>query len=297
MLKSIKKENCQDNFVSYESELDNFNLVLSADSLIFFKVGDQVIEDALNADLEDIQRNEKFKENYEYNKMYLNLSASEIGYNFKKNYFFKGEEDSLFFSEIIDADEYCALENVVELTRDQLEQLFDKENFDSMFLFHRNGPCVYAYDKKLNLEMGKNIIPSNNDIIKKDLSIRKHKFNIAKSLNCSFNSKKNYEDAHRIRTIEEIENCKFYSPALMGKYSYFILTTFNNQFYFSWFKLEFIEKDKFKLITGPIEIKAIALEDVITSASKFIESFAPDSSLYTTVVDNGIKRVRINKEY
>ena len=44
----------------------------------------------------------------------------------------------------------------------------------------------------------------HNDVIKKDLSIRKHRFNIAKSLNRSFNSKENYEAAHRIRTIEEI---------------------------------------------------------------------------------------------
>lgn len=295
MLKTIEKECCQDNFMTHENKLDNFNLVLSADGLVFLKVGNHIIEDARHTDLEAIQRSDFFKENYEYNKMYLNLSASNTGYNFQINCFFKGKEKSLLFSETIDADEYIATEDVVELTRDELEQLLDKENFDSMFLFHRNGPCVYAYDKKLNLELGKRIVPSDDDIVKKDLSNRKHRFNIARSLNRSLDSKENYEESHRVRTIEEIKNCSFYAPSLMGKYSHFILTTFNNQFYLTWFKLEFIEKNKFKLTTYPIEIKSIDLEEILTSASKYIKDFIPDESLYTKEnhCGNGVSRVRI----
>lgn len=295
MLKAIKKEHCQNNLVAYENKLDNFNLVLSADGLIFFKAGDRVIEDAHHTDLEDIQRSEVFKEYYEYNKMYLNLSASNTGYNFQMNYFFKGEDESLFFSETIDADEYSASENVVELTRTELEQILDKDNFDSMFLFHRNGPCVYAYDKKLNLELGKRVVPSDDDIIRKDLSDRKHRFNIARSLNRSLDTKEEYEKAHRIQSIDEIKNCRFYAPSLMGKYSHFILTNFNAQFYLTWFKLEFIEKDKFKLTTCPIEIKTIDLEEILTSASKYIKYFIPDESLYTKENhwSNGVSRVRV----
>lgn len=288
MLKIIEKENCYGKYVNYETKLEIFNLVLSANELVFLKVGNKILYDAYENDMDEMKNS--FNQKYRYNQMYLNISANTTGYSFKKEYFFKGQEKSLLLSETINNTERETTENEYILSREELEQLLDKKNYSSIFLFHRNGPCIYAYDKHNDLEFG-NLVPSNYDIIKRDLSARRAKFNITKSLRPSLATHEEYEKSHTERDIDEITNLPIYASSLMGKYSHFLLTTFNNQIQLLWFKLELIEKDKFRVSTCPINVIECDLEKTLTDANKHIVDFAPDNSLYD--IDEGTKRVKI----
>lgn len=288
MLKIIEKENCHGKYVNYETKLEIFNLVISPKGLLFLKVGDKILCDVYENDLDEIKTS--FKEKYRYNQMYLNITANTTGYSLKKEYFFKGKEKSLLLSETINETERETTENEYILSREELEQLLAKENYNSMFLFHRNGPCIYAYDKQNNLEFGK-LIPSDYDIIKKDLSARRSKFNIAKALRPALGTHEEYEKSHSERNIDEITNLPIYAPSMMGKYSHFLLTTFNNQVQLIWFKLELIQKDKFRVTTSPINVIECDLENTLTDATKYILEFMPDDTIYS--IDEGTKRVRI----
>lgn len=250
MIKTIEKEKCND-MVMYQNKYDYCNLIIGSEGVIFFKIGDNIIVDKMNNELEQ----KEFKGLFQYNKMYLSYNASNLGSNFQKNYFLKGTEKSLCVSETIFTDEKSSEAQETILTRNEIEQLLDESNFESMFLMKRNGDCEYAYDKKTGLEYGNKIIPDNENISSKEI----------------------------------------YGPGKFGKYSHFLITTFNNQFYLVWFRLELIEKDIFKLITGPIEVLDLDLEKVLTDASKYIKAFTPDENLYMieNLWNEGLSRVRI----
>lgn len=251
MIKTIEKENCLDNMTKYKNKYDYCNLIIGSEGVIFFKIGDNIIVDNMDNDV----TKKEFEGLYQYNKMYLSYNASNIGSNFQKYYFLKGNEKSLCVSETIFVDEQTAEEQETILTRNEIEQLLDKSSFNSIFLMKRNGQCEYAYDRNTGLEFGDSLIPASDNTLYKEI----------------------------------------YTPGKFGKYSHFLLTSFNNQFYLMWFRLEEVEKDKFKMVTGPIEVLDLNLEDVLTDATKYIKDFEPDENLYMkeNICNKETSRVRI----
>lgn len=245
MIRTIEKENCMNDMIKYQNKYDYCNLIIGSEGVIFFKIGDNIIVDNLNNDLAQ----KEFNALFQYNKMYLSYNASKIGSEIKENYFLKGTEKSLYVSETLFIDEKSSEEQESILTRNEIEQLLDKTNFDSIFLMKRNGQCEYAYDRKSDLEYGNKIIPDSKNILLKEI----------------------------------------YGPGKFGKYSHFLLTAFNNQFYLLWFRLEMIEEDIFKLVTGPIEVLNLDLQQLLTDANKYIKDFTPDRSLY----NEGVSQIRI----
>lgn len=234
MIRTIEKEFCNE-IVNYRNKYDYCNLIIGSEGVNFFKIGDNILIDKMNNSLSE----KEFEGLFKYNTMYLKLNASKIGATFQKIYFLKGKEKSLCVSETIITHELLAEEQETILIRDELEQLLDKNNFDSIILMRRNGICEYAYDKNSRLEYGNKLIPDDN-----------------------------------------ITPNEIYGPGKFGKYSHFLITSFNSQFYLVWFRLELIEEDKFKLVTGPIEVLELNLNDILTDSTKYIKDFEPDENMY-----------------
>lgn len=230
MIRTIGKENLKSDTIMYQQKFDYCNLIIGSDGVNFFKIGDNIIYDKSGL---NYLENNSFIEEYSFDNMYLNFSASGTGHCFQTNYFLEGSDISLFVSNQIFTDEKSSKEQELILDRNQLEHIFDIDYYDSIFLMHRNGECEFAYDKKTGLEYKKE----------------------------TFNSKDN--------------SGVIYGPNKFGKYSHFLITSFNNQFYIVWFKLEMIDKEKFKLTTGPVEIIDIDLEKVKYEASKYIKDYIP----------------------
>lgn len=160
MVQAINSQYCKNGLVQFMPYTADMQLILSRDEIILLKIGDRVIinkyvnhpsrnlfpfSDALKNDYNH------FTEIFEYNKLYLNFRSSGK-LCLHKNYFFKGSERALFLEESEPMNEKMIEKR--EISRKEIEDLFDCEKYDSMFLFDRNGLLKFARNKKENLLIG-----------------------------------------------------------------------------------------------------------------------------------------------
>lgn len=272
MIQAIDKKYCIGNLVQLMPYTDDCHFIVSTDEILLLKVGDKVL---VNKYVNHPSRNlfpyhEKeqndwlhFTELFEYNKTYLNFRGSVRGFRFHKDYFFKGNDRALWLEESLPVDERYAIEDSVELNRYEIEKIFDSNNYDSMYVVDRNGIILFARNDKDKIHIGKNVIPSDNEIIRMELKNRKADYNIGKIINPEYDTAENYEKANTLKTIDEIRNFKVYGPAIFGKYSDMLLTVKDGKFDLKWFRIDFIEKDKFRLTSSPISIVEPTIDDVI----------------------------------
>lgn len=274
MIKYINKKYCKDDLVQLMLSCDFSNLIVSADEIILLKIGDKIL---VNKYVEHPNRmqfpfsdkvinDDCYNELFEYNKVYLNYRASVGGYRFDKKYFFKGQDRAIFLSQGLPVDQTFTRDNSIELNRDEIEKIFDKNSYDSMYIFDRNGRIYFANNKKDGLLINKKIIPSDEEIIQLELSDRIGDYNIARAINPASNTHENYEKAHKVKTIDEIKDFNIYGSAIFNKYSHMLLTSTDGKFNLQWFRIDFIEKDKFKLTTNKVPIIEPTVDNVIMYA-------------------------------
>lgn len=287
MIQAIDKKYCIGNLVQLMPYTDTCHLIVSADEIILLKVGDKVLVNKYvnhpSRNLFPYHEKEKndwqhFTELFEYNKTYLTFRGSIGGFRFHKYYFFKGRDRALWLEEPLPVDERCAMENSVELDRHEIEKIFNSDNYDSMYVIDINGRISFARNDKDKIHIGKNVIPSDNEIVKMELKSRKGDYSIAKAINPDNDTTENYQKANTPKTIEEIKDFKVYGPAHFAKYSHMLLTVKGGKFNLKWFRIDFIEKGKFRLISSPISIVEPTIDDVIQFSSNYEIENTPEPS-------------------
>lgn len=276
MIQAIDKKYCIGNLVQLMPYTDACHFIVSTDEIILLKVGDKVLVNKYvnhpNRNLFPYHEKEKndwlhFTELFEYNKTYLNFRGSVGGFRFHKDYFFKGSDRALWLEESLPVDERYAIEDSVELDRYEIEKIFDSSNYDSMYVIDIHGRILFARNDKDKIHIGKNVIPSDNEIIEMELRSRKGDYNIARIINPENDTTENYQKVNTLKKIDEIRNFKVYGPALFRKYSDMLLTVKDDKFDLKWFRIDFIEKDKFRLTSSPISIVEPTIDDVINFSS------------------------------
>lgn len=310
MIKAIDKQYCKNNLVQLMNTSNFCNLIVSDDEIILLKTGDTVLINKYvnhpNRNLfpfhENIKNDGYFNELFEYNKIYLNFIGKVGGYGFQKMYFFKGTNRALFLDEALQVDERVDEENVRELNREEIEKIFNSKNYDSMYILDRNGTIIYASNKKDGYVIKKNIIPSDKEIIKMELEDRIFKYNIARSINHGIDTQENYEQSHKSKMIDEIKDINIYGPIGIKKYSDMLLTSKNGKFKLQWFKLDFIEKDKFKLTTSEIPIIEPTVDDVIKYSNNHEIEYTEEPSIaesepdFEEILNKSLKKIlKFNK--
>lgn len=287
MIEAIDKKYCIGNFVQLMQNTDVCHLIVSADEIILLKVGDKVLvnkyDNYLNRNLfpyyeEEQDNRNRFPELFEYNKIYLNFKGSMGGFCFNQDYFFKGNDRALVLEDSLPVDDRNAVKNCISLDRQEIEEIFDSKNYDSMYVINRNGRISFARNNNNRINIGKNVIPSDDEIVEMELKDRKGNYYIAKAINPKNDTIENYHKANTPKTIDEIREFKLYGPTLLGIYSDMLLTVKDGNFDLKWFKIDFIEKNKFRLTTSPIAIVEPTVDDVLNYAKEYDIKYTPEPS-------------------
>lgn len=285
MIQAIDKKYCIGNLVQLMQHTNTSHLIVSADEIILLKIGSRVLVNKYANhpsrnlfpyhEKEQNDRNH-FTELFEYNKTYLNFRGSVGGFSFYKDYFFKGSERALHLKEPLPVDERYAVEDSVELDRQEIERIFDSSNYDSMYVLDRNGRILFARNDKDNIRIGKNVIPSDDEIVAMELESRTGDYNIARALNPENDTTENYYKATTPKTIDEIRDFKVYGPFIFGKYSDMLLTTKDGKFDLKWFRIDLIENGRFRLTTSPIDIVEPNVDDVLSYSENHNVEYTSD---------------------
>lgn len=278
MVQAIDKKYCIGDLVQLMPYTDTCHFIVSTDEIILLKIGDKVLvnkyENHPSRNLfpyhekEQIDRNH-FTELFEYNKTYLNFRGSVGGFSFHQDYFFKGSERALHLNQSLLVDDRNVVKDSIELSRQEIEELFDSSNYDSMYIIDRNGRISFARNDKDKICIGKKVIPSDDEIVEMELRSRKGDYNIARAINPENDTTENYQKANTQKTIDEIRDFKVYGPLLFASYSDMLLTIKDGKFYLKWFRIDFIEKDRFRLTTSPIAIDEPTIDDVLSYSKKY----------------------------
>ena len=276
MYKIIDSNYCDDKFVMATKEYFPNRFIVSLDGIVYLKIGDkELIRDDNNSennfrfDTSGIDRHE-VPIIYEYNKQYLDFVENHIGTGAKQNYFFKGTNRALHVEDYLHIDErytYSGNESY-EVSRGKIESIFNKDNYDAMYVFAA-GKLRYAYTKKdglvlNNLVNGDNIIPTDEEIIKLELEDRLGDYNILKVMG---HARKIENKDREPKTIDEITNFKLYGGFLRN-FVHMLLTVKNGKFNLMYFRIEFLEKDWFKLTTYQIPVIEPTVDDIINITRK-----------------------------
>lgn len=275
MYKIIDSKHCDDKFVM--DIVGNFSnhFIVSPDGIVYLEIKDKELirndnnsENNLRFEVSGVYRRE-VPIIYEYNKQYLDF----VGNGAKQNYYFKGTNRSLHVEDYLHIDErytYSGNESY-EVSRGKIEAIFNKDNYDAMYIL-AEGKLKYAYTKKDGLILndlvnGDNIIPTDEEIIELELRDRIGDYNIAKLFNDNIDTKENYNEAHKPKTIDEITNFKLYG-AFLRNFKHMLLTVKNGKFNLMYFKIEFVEKNWFKLTTCQIPVIEPTVDDIINITRK-----------------------------
>lgn len=299
MIKAIDSNYCIGDFVQLMPYTDACQLIMSTDEILLLKVGNKVLVNKYtnhpNRYLFPYSDKEKnsinsYSNNYnqlfEYNKLYLNFRGSVSGYGFHKNYFFKGTNRALYFNESLCIDQRNAIEDETYFTREEVEKIFDSTQYDSMYIIDVNGFILYANSKKDGCIINRKIIPTDNEII--DLEAEERISNLKNALMSVGNCDDILNIDRKNKKLDEIRNLKLYGPILSRTYSHFFITSKDGDFNVQWFRLDFVEEDKFKLTTSPIRVIEPTVDDVIDYSNKHNIENTPEP--YISESDETIKK-------
>lgn len=292
MVEAIDKKYCHNNLVQLMHRENNVNLIISDDEIILLKLGDKVLVNAyenhpdryLFPYSEKVMTGPFYNSLFEYNKPYIVYNGGLGGYNFSTNYFLEGYDRTLFWSDYLSTDFRGVKGNEKVLSRSEIENYFNKDNYDSMYVINTNGKVLYANSKVNGLVVDNRIIPSDEEIIELDYKDRKSKVEMGilsrKIVYLEHFDYDEKEDPSKVekRSIDDIKNLKLYYGGLFNDYSHVMLTVKNGVFYINWFKIDMLSKDSFKLTTQPIVFKIPTYVDVIKYMSKNKIEYTMDPS-------------------
>lgn len=96
---------------------------------------------------------------------------------------------------------------------------------------------------------------------------RLSKHHIACAINKKIDTEEKEKSARQYNAIDDIRSFKIYGPFLTANYSHILITSKDGVINATWFKLEFVKKDVFKLTTIPIPVIEPTIDEVINYSS------------------------------
>lgn len=246
MYKVIDSSQCNNDLVLISMLPNHRCLIINKDEIIYLKTGYNVIIDKTlsmnNKPQFDYDNYINFEKEtpvlYEYNKLYIKIDSTFFrDYCFSQQYFFRGTNRALYLDSVISSDNVKTNDKEVILNRKEIEQIFNKDMYDGMYIIKHDGIVKYCSNKTNGLVIDKKIIPSDEEIIKLSLNNE--------------------------LTIDDIKNIPIYGSNLIWDYNDMLLIVNNGKFELKWFRIEFIEKDKFKLVTRDIPIIEPTVDDLL----------------------------------
>ena len=279
MYKIIDSKHCDNKFVMDAREYFPNCFIVNLDGIVYLKRGDKELirddnnsENNLRFEVSGVYRRE-VPIIYEYNKQYLDFVEDYIGMGAKQNCYFKGTNRALHVEDYLHIDErytYSGNESY-EVSRGKIEYIFNKDNYDAMYVL-AEGKLRYAYTKKDGLVLndlvyGENLIPTDEQIIKLELEDRTFNNYIASVIREGVSLKDTHNKTLEPKTIDEIKNLKIYDGFLRN-FVHMLLTVKNGKFNLMYFKIEFIEKNWFKLTTCQIPVIEPTVDDIIDLTKK-----------------------------
>jgi len=265
MIEIIDSKHCKKDLVELSHKTSTNHLIVSSDNIFVLRENnihpDPVYKGTINRvknTLFDRDYNGYYYRSHEYNKLYLEfLSIDNELSSLKKLYIFKGTNRALCLKEFISTDTRNYQKKEIELTRKEAEEMFDIDNYDLMVVIDDNNKIFLANSKR-NGFLGNylNLIPSDRDIINLYLRNR-HKF-------FCYTKEENDKKEDKEITIEDIKNFPLYTTwPFSDRFPHMLLTAKDGEFKLQWIKIEFVEKDKFKITTCEIPIVEPTVDDVL----------------------------------
>ena len=101
-----------------------------------------------------------------------------------------------------------------------------------------------------------------------ELANRKGKNNLSSFLNILYGVEEEQEKT-KAKTIDEIHDFNIYGPVLFDKYADMLLVSKNGNFYLYQFKLDFLEKDVFRLTYNLIPIRIPDIDYIFGNVIKY----------------------------
>ncbi len=272
MYKIIDSKYCNDNFVLIQEPTHSCHLIISKDEIIYLKTKDRVIIDKClnkqNNFLFELPENQNNKENvnvlFEYNKTYLNFGCTLFGdYCFGQNYFFRGSNRALHLSSPLPINQLKTNNKEFELSREEIERIFDKNMYDTMYVLDVYGNILFANNRVNGLVVDKKLIPSDEEIIEMELEDRIDQYKISRLISSLNKNQDNHVEAQTPKSIDKITNFNIYGSFLFRTFSHMLLTVTNDKFNLKWFRIDFIGNNKFKLTISDIPVIEITVDDLL----------------------------------
>lgn len=266
LIKEINSGYCTDSSVQLMPDFTDNLLIIDADKVLCFKEKELKIQPQI------------FE--FEYNKLYLNVRDTVHGVTIHENYFFKRREKSFYLDIPLKLDNKHTILNEIIMNRKEIEELFDSSNYESFYILDCNGIILYAKSKNDGVIIDRKIIPSDQEIIKMDRDNRIAKCKIAYAIN-------GLSEPVSIQTksISQIKNFQIYGPILpTNMYSNIVITSKNQEFTAKWFKLDFVEQDKFRVTISeiPIILPLSTIDDVLEYVNNYTIGKTPEPILLET---------------
>lgn len=310
-MKYIKNKYCKNNLVQLMHISNRCNFIVSPDEIILLKSDGNLILNSYKKhpkrflfpysinSVTNSNHSLYYNELFEYDKPYLNFSGEGVGgYSFQLNYFIKDDENkTIFYSTPISCDRRYASEKDIYLTEEELKKIFDKKSNDSIYVIDVYGKILFANNKVNGLVIKKNIVPNNKELIELDKQKREYDEDMkimARRIAHCFDDDYKEEEKEKIlpRNVDEIKDLDIFSAGLFNNYSHMLLTVKNGKFSLMWFKLKYLEKDKFKLTYHNIPITIPDKNEIINYVKENEIEIENISDPNITYVDEDLEKKR-----
>lgn len=240
-VKIIDKEKQEEKVLE---KIDPFvnNLFITDEGIIFLKTSGEVIlnktgvlsKTTFNGILLD------------YNKTYIEVYSKD-GYGAREFIYKKNGDNILYESKSLIGRRDNYLKNSITLSRKEVEDLFDPNNYDCLTIFDTSLWFEYVYSKEDGEIIKKKLIPTDEEIIKIDYKKQKRKKEMASAFG------NNEYKKPKKRKLEEIEELKILGTELFGP-DLFLISIRNGKIAFMYFDLTFVGIDEFRLDYSDIKV-------------------------------------------
>lgn len=249
MIRAVVDKYCIDNLVGLRLGMVDSELVINSNEIILLKIGDKTLINKY-IDNQNLDNN-SYVGLFEYDKMYLDFKGFNDKFYLHSHYFIKKNDCTLNFMDELSVNNNLVNRQVNILNREEIEDLFNSSNYDSMYVINKSGTVLYANNKLDGSVIDRKLIPSDNDIVDIVLNKEKGKRIFSKIEGLDLDT-----DKPILNSINEIKDLKIYGSSIwpFSEYSDILILSKDGKFDIKWFDLYFIEKDKFKLTTRDINI-------------------------------------------
>ena len=220
MIDIINKKYCNNDSINELESINKSYMIIDDKEIYFLKDNNNVL---INKNNEILNKYINFV--YDYDKLYLNYSGNINDYEINEKYYFKNNNVSyLYYNVLSDIEVNDRLDKII-LTRNQLEENFNSNNYDSMYIVNLYGNIIYAKNNVDGIVVDNTLIPEDNYLLEL-----------------------------REKMQNKNDNIFLYDSSFTGRYLFTLITSKNNIFNMAYFKIMYTKDNNFVLIQAPVRI-------------------------------------------